>query len=177
MKKFLIATFALSMLVSVARANDGHGGPAGPPPVFDGGRDGGEAIVGSDGSIYLTSTTVTSGAATTKVVAVRSTGTIAWTATLPSGSGPLLLSGSNLITETAARASDGTVTTTLNAISTASGSAAWTRALTGRVSLHPFSGGTYAIIEVPPATAGGTATRSLSGIGNDGSVLFTLTLP
>jgi len=106
---------------------------------------------------------------------VRSTGTVAWTATLSVGA-HVVLSGSNLIAESGTRNSDGTFTTTLTAISTASGATAWTKTINGHAELRPFSGGTYAIVTVPPATAGGTATRSLIGIGNDGSTLFTLAL-
>ena len=81
----------------------------------------------------------------------------------------------NVIAESYTR-SDGTITTTLTAISAASGATAWTKTINGRVELIPFSGGTYAIVTVPATTSGGTATRSVIGIGNDGSTLFTLAL-
>ena len=199
MKKVFIATLAFTMLASLAAANDGHGGmgsgpggmgsgPSGTGSApggmgsgpggmagFDGGHDGGEAIVGSDGTLYIQSTTVASGAATnaTKVTAIRPSGAIAWTATV-TGRDRLVLSGTNLIVLSETKATDGTVTSTLSAISTTTGAAAWTRILAGRVvELEPFSGGTYAIIGTPAPTSGGTATRSVVGISNDGSVLFT----
>ena len=42
--------------------------------------------------------------------------------------------------------------------------------------LRPFNNGTYAVVVTPAATTGGTATRSLVAIGNDGSILWTLAL-
>jgi hypothetical protein len=162
MRKVSVVFVALLMVAAVASAQHG-GGP---------GRDGehgpgGNAIVGSDGTIYITNGTA--------ITAVRSTGTVAWTATL-STAGHVTLSDGNLIVENATRASDRTVTTTLTAISTASGATAWTKTINGHAELFPFSGGTYAIVVVPPTTSGGTATRSLIGISNSGSTLFTLAL-
>ena len=163
MKKVSVVFVALLMVAAVASAQHG-GGPGG--DHGPGGPDG-NAIVGSDGTIYITNGTA--------ITAVRSTGTVAWTATL-STAGHVTLSDGNLIVENATRASDGTVTTTLTAISTASGATAWTKTINGHAELFPFSGGTYAIVVVPPATSGGTATRSLIAISNSGSTLFTLAL-
>jgi hypothetical protein len=172
MKKALIATLAFTMLASLATANEGHSG-AGPAAGFDGGHDGAEAIVGSDGTLYLQSTTVASSVATTKVTAINPSGAIAWTATI-NGREPLVLSGTNLISVSETKATDGTITSTLSAISATTGAATWTRTLTGAVEkLKPFSGGTYALVVTPATNSGGTATRSVVGIGNDGSVLFT----
>ena len=162
MKKVSVVFAALLMVAAVASAQ--HGG--GPGPGGDRGP-GGDAIVGSDGTIYITHGTA--------ITAVRSTGTVAWTATL-STAGHVTLSDGNLIVENATRASDGTVTMTLTAISTASGATAWTKTINGHAELFPFSGGTYAIVVVPATTSGGTATRSLIGISNSGSTLFTLAL-
>lgn len=176
MKKVFAVFFAVSMLAAVALANEGHGGgPIGPGAAFAGPEGG--LTVGSDGTVYLTSTTVANNVATTTIKAVRSTGTVAWTATI-TGRGHFTLSGSNLLTVSEpAPASGETVTSTITAISTLSGATAWTRTITGRVGqLHPFSGGTYAEVIVPAATSGGTATRSLVAIGNDGAVLWTLAI-
>lgn len=170
MKKLAVVFLALMMAATVASAQ--HGGGPGPnhgPEGGDHGGPGGNVIVGSDGAIYL------SNAETQKITAVRSTGTVAWTATLPAA-GHVILSDGNLIVESAARASDGTVTTTLTAISTASGATAWTKTLNGHAELFPFSGGTYAVVVIPATTSGGTAARSLVGISNSGSTLFTLAL-
>ena len=178
MKRVSVVFLAVFFIAAMASAQHGGPGPMeGHGPGGPGGPHGpgGGAIVGSDGTIYISTVTEANNTATEKITAVRSTGTVAWTATL-STPGHAVLSDGNLIVESGSRASDGTVTTTLTAISTATGATAWTKSITGHVDLHPFSGGTYAIVTVPPATQGGTATRSLIGIGNDGSTLFTLAL-
>lgn len=183
MKKAVIAVFALLMVASIGLA-DGHGGGPGGGmgpgmgmgpdhgPGFEGG-----ALVGSDGTIYITSATTTSGTTTVSVKAIRSTGATAWTATLPAGARGLTLSDGNLLTTSETRASDGTVTTTITAISTTSGSTAWTKTINGFVrDFVPFNGGTYAFVVTPATSSGGSAARSLVAIGNDGSVLWTVTL-
>jgi outer membrane protein assembly factor BamB len=174
MKRTLITTLAFLMIATIAAANGGeHASPGG----NDFGRAGADAIVGSDGTVFITRTVVDTGTrtATTTVTAIRPTGTTAWTITL-STHGNLRLSGSNLISLSETRA-DRVVTSTLTAYSTATGTTAWTRAINGEVQeLLPFSGGTYALVVVPATTAGGTATRSLVAIGNDGSVLWTVSL-
>lgn len=174
MKKTLITTIAMLMLASLALAN-GHGGPGGPGP---GDFGEGNLLVASDGTVFLTHTVVDSATrtATTTVTAIRPTGTTAWTATLANRDAHLVLSGSNLLSVTSTAASGETVSSTITALSTLSGAVAWTRTLSGRVTeLQPFSGGTYAIVVVPATTSGGTATRQLVAIGNDGSVLWTVT--
>jgi len=158
MKKISVVAFTLLMTAAIASAQHG-GGPRPGGPGGEGGP-GGHAIVTSDGTIILNDDGT--------ITAVRSTGTVAWTKTLTT-EGPLVLSGVNLIQVSASRATDGTITSTLTAISTASGTTAWTKTFTGRVALEPFSGGTYALVST-------AAARSLVGIGNDGSTLFTLAL-
>ena len=175
MKRVLIALFAVSLATGIAFANE-HGGSGGPGP--DNGP-GGNLLVGSDGTVYVTHTVVDTSThtSTTTVTAIKSTGGTAWSATLPTNAGHLTLSGPNLIAVTRVRASDGTVTTTLTAISAATGATAWTKTINGEVTeLTPFSGGTYAVVVVPPTTSGGTATRSLDAIGNDGSTLWSVAL-
>src|SRR5256885_376524 len=165
MKRIPVVFLAVLMIAAAAIAHDGPGdhGPGGPAGFGPEGE--GHGTVGSDSTIYLTTLTVdsTAGTASTKITAVRPTGTIAWTATLPVAA-HLTLSDGNLIAESESRASDGTITTTLNAISTASGATAWTKTFTGRVALEPFNGGTYAFVTVPATTSGGSSTRSLVGI-------------
>ena len=177
MKKVVSLGFAIMMLAAIASAQ-GHGGPP-PGPGFGPGGDGGrDLIVASNGTVFITDTIfdTSTRTATTTIKAISATGAQLWTATLSNGRG-LTLSGSNLISLNETNASDGTVSSTLTAISTSSGTVAWTRTLSGRVmSLQPFSGGTYAIVVVPAATSGGSATRSLVAIGNDGSVLWTVSL-
>jgi hypothetical protein len=175
MKRTLITTLAFLMMATIAAADGGgHGGPG----DNDFGRGGADAIVASDGTVFITRTVVDTGTntAATTITAVRPAGTTAWTITVNSH-GNLRLSGSNLISLSETRAADGTVTATLTAYSTATGATAWTRTINGEVQdLLPFSGGTYAIVVVPATTTGGTATRSLVAIGNDGSVLWTISL-
>jgi hypothetical protein len=171
MKKVLAVAFAISMLAGIAAANDGHGGAPGGPGF---GPEGG-FIVGSDGTVYLSTTTVASGAATTALKAVRASGAVAWTVTV-NGRGDFTLSDGNLLSVSDST-TNGTVTSTITAISTATGATAWTRNLNGRVhELRPFTNGTYAITVVPATTTGGTPTRTLTAIGNDGSILWTLAL-
>jgi hypothetical protein len=175
MKRVLIAMLALSLIGGAAFAHDGkgQGGPG------DHGSEGGGALsVGSDGTVFVTkaSSTSTTAAPNFILAAIRSTGTTAWSVTI-SGRPDFTLSGNNLINESYAKAADGTVTSTLTAYSTVSGSVAWTRTINGRVQeLRPFSGGTYAVVVVPATTSGGTATRNLVALGNDGSVLWTVAI-
>lgn len=179
MKRVWIAVLALSLATGAAFAQ-GHGGGPGEHGAGPGdGGPGGHLIVGSDGTVYITHTTVDTSTrtSTTTVTAIKSSGATAWTATLPANARGLTLSGANLITAVEVRASDGSVTTTLTAISAATGAGAWTKTINGAVEdLTPFSGGTYAVVVVPATTSGGTATRSLVAIGNDGSTLWTVNL-
>jgi hypothetical protein len=178
MKKVLMTTIALLMVTSLAMANGGGRGPGGPGGDFGFGP-GGELLVSSDGTVFLTRTVSDSatGAATTTITAVRSTRTTAWTATLPVRDGHLTLSGTNLLSVTSSMATDGTVSSTITAISTASGATAWTLTRAGRVTeLEAFNGGTYAIVVTPAATTGAAATRSLIAISPTGTVLWSVTV-
>jgi len=180
MKRVLTAAFAFLMVASIAAANGpghGPGGPGGPGDIGHG-PDGG-LIVASNGTVFITSSTYDSATntATTTIKAVSSSGSVLWTQTLTNARGGFELSGSNLISENETVATDGTVTTTLTAISTASGATAWTKTINGRVTnLTPFNGGTYAVVVVPATTSAGTATRSLVAISDAGAILFSITL-
>jgi hypothetical protein len=186
MKRLLIAVFAMTLVAGAAVANEGHGGGPGPGNgAADLGRDGGEhgAIVGSDGTVYVVKASSTTNGTTTvtrQVVAIRSTGTTAFTVTLPTGARDLELSGSNLLTVTESSTTGGgitTITSTITAISTNSGATAWTRTIDGRIGeLTPFSGGTYVFVTKPATTSGGSATHSLVAVGSDGTVLWTVSL-
>ena len=177
MRKLIFAAIALVMMAAVANAehgggmggDHGQGGPGGGPEAH--------AIIGSDGTLYLTSAATSNGTTTVTVKAIRSNGSTAWTATLPSGARRLELSDGNLLTVTSTTASDGTVSSTITAISTASGATAWTKTIAGRIGeLAPFSGGTYVFVTVPAATSGATATHSIVAIDNNGNTLWTVTL-
>jgi hypothetical protein len=179
MKRILVATLALTLMTGIAYAEGGHGGGGG-----RGGEQGidrgpgGDLTIGTNGTVYLTRvTTDAAGTRTAQLVAISATGATLFTAALPSGTEHVELSGSNLLTVSDTRNTDGTVTSTITAISANSGATAWTKTINGHVtSLTPFSGGTYAIVVVPPATSGAAATRSLVAIGNDGSTLWTVAL-
>jgi len=168
MKRVLIITFAM-MLAVVGAFAQGHGpdhGPGGP-----GGGFGGPAIISSDGTVYVTKASATTGSV--DVVAIRSTGAVAWTATI-ADRGRLLLSDGNLLSASDTKNADGTFTTTITALSTASGTVAWTKDFAGHAEpIGAFSGGTYLSVVVPAATSGGTATRSLVALSNSGAVLWT----
>jgi outer membrane protein assembly factor BamB len=181
MKRVLAATFALMMMAAVAMA-DGHGGPGGSGgPGGERGDFGAHAnlTVGSDGTVYITRAAATSTAASPlfEVVAIRSTGATAWTATLPTGSRDVELSGTNLLTVTDTTASGAaTPTEKITAISAATGVVVWTLSIDGRVSsLEPFSGGTYVVVVKPSTTSGGTSTRTLEAVSSAGAVLWSVT--
>ena len=181
MKKLSIVFLALMMVATIASAQHGGGpgpehGHGGPGDFGPGGPGAGPLSLGSDGSIYLSKVTETStDVYTTTITAVRPAGTVAWTATV-NAAAHVIVSDGNVIAESGVRNSDGTFTTTLTAFSAATGAVAWTKTLSGHAQLIPFSGGTYAIVTIPATTSGGAATRSLIGISNSGTTLFTLAL-
>jgi hypothetical protein len=191
MRKSLFAAVTVA-LIAVAGFAQGHGpgmrapGMAGPgtggPEMGrgDGPGFGAGLVVASDGTVFIVTEVpgTTPGTGTTTIMAVRPTGTTAWTATLANGHGRLELSGSNLLSVAETKATDGTFSSTITAISTTSGATAWSKTIAGHVGgLTPFSGGTYAVVVVPATTSGAAATRSLVAIGNDGSILWTVALP
>ena len=174
MKKVLI-TFAISLIAGAAMAQMSGHNPGTPFPMPFPGLEAGLTI-GSDGTVYLTSVSVTNNVATTTIKAVRSTGTVAWTASVPGRVHPEISDG-NLLYVTETTAADGTLTSTINAINTTTGAAAWARALGGRIGdIHPFNGGTYVVQMTASTTAGTAPTRTLVALGNDGSILWTLNL-
>ena len=179
MRKLVPVAIAVLMMATFAMANDRGGGMGGDHGGMGPGEMGpaAHALVGSDGTVYITSSTTTNGTTTVTVKAIRSNGSTAWTATLPAGAHRLELSDGNLIAESNVRNSDGTHTTTLTAISTTSGATAWTKTINGIVGeITPFSGGTHLFVTVPATTSGGTATRSLVAIDNNGNTLWTVAL-
>jgi hypothetical protein len=180
MKRIAAISFTLLLLAGIANARGpgnpggGPGGPGGP----GGGPEGGHAIVAADGTIFVTRVVTDSATdtSTTQIVAVTPAGTTAWTATLTDRRGGLLLSGSNLLSVSDS-STDSAVSSTVTARSTATGAVSWTATLNGRITdLEPFSGGTYAIVVVPPATTDGTARRSLVAISDSGATLWTVSL-
>jgi hypothetical protein len=180
MKKTGIAILALLMVATFAVAND-HGGPppAGPAGVHGPEGDGGDLDVASDGTVLITRAAASSTTANpvAELVAIRN-GAVAWTATLPSPRTETEISGSQVIEVIDTTATGATTpTTTLTALSLSTGAQAWTLNITGRVNrLTPFSGGTYAVVIIPAATSGGTATRNLVAISSSGTILWTVAI-
>jgi hypothetical protein len=178
MKKTAIAVLALLMVATFAVA-DGHGGPGAGGPGGRGPEGGGYLEVASDGTVIITRATASSTAAAplAEVVAIRN-GAIVWTSTLPSLRTDTEISGTQLLEAYDTTATGATTpTTTIRALSLATGAQAWTLNITGRVSdLTPFSGGTYAVVIIPATTTGGTATRNLVAISSTGVVTSTVAL-
>ncbi len=176
MKKTGIAVLALLMIATFAVANE-HGGP--PPAGEPGGHGegGGYLDVAADGTVIITRVAASSTASSpvAELVAIRN-GAIAWTATLPSPRTETEVSGTQVIeVNEPAPAAGATPTTTLTALSISNGAQAWTLNITGRVnSLTPFNGGTYAVVIIPAATSGGTATRNLVAISSSGVITSTV---
>jgi|GEM_PF-846916 len=180
MKKAGIAVLALLMIATFAVANE-HGGGPGPAAGVAGhgpeGEGGGYLDVASDGTVIVRRAAASSTAATpvSELVAIRN-GAVVWTATLPSPRTGTEISGAQVIEVIDSTATGATTpTTTLTALSIANGAQAWTLNITGRVhSLTPFNGGTYAVVIIPAATSGGTATRNLVAISSSGVITSTV---
>ena len=170
----LVTTFAVAQGHG-GMGGPGHGGPGGPQDFGRGGDEG--LLVSSDGTVYIVHSTSTTTTAA-EVVAINSAGAVVFRSALTSGRGHLVLSGSNLINVTGNEATATTAaTSTLTAISAATGTQVWTLTLDGHVGeLRPFSGGTYAVVLAPPATAGTAPSRTLVGISNSGTVLFKVAI-
>ena len=208
--------FTLVLLVAgVANAQmmggGNHGGSGTPGNGQNGGMNGGMGdmagmvgmgnhrglIVGSDGTVYTVriSNPTTTQAATFEVVAVRPSGAIGWTASVNAGMTFIELSGNNLLVTSSPHGFDmgygqtpTTTSSTLVALSTASGSVQWTLQLDGfAFDVEPFAGGTYVTVAEPAQSNnsggmhGGTGsvsygTRTLVAVGNDGKVLWSVPL-
>ncbi len=178
MKKTGIAVLALLMAATFAVANE-HGGGPGCPGGHGPEGDGGRISVAADGTVIITRAAASSTAAApvAEIAAIRN-GAVVWTSTLPSVHTDIELSGAQVIEVYDTTATGATTpTTTLKALATSTGAAAWTLGINGRVSdLTPFSGGTYAVVTVPATTTGGTATRSIVAISSSGTILWTVAI-
>jgi outer membrane protein assembly factor BamB len=142
-------------------------------------------------------TTVAGQASSSEVVAIRPSGTVAWTAKLDGGMSWLQLSGNLVLVASGngdsglgmnggTQASDDK--SQLVALSAASGSVQWKLDVDGFVTaLEPFSGGTYVLLAKHDATNAGTAMygasngttpmrRTVAAIDNTGKVLWSLDL-
>ena len=171
MKRALIFSIILTVTAAVASAQQHHGGGPGPGP--EGGAGG--AIIGSDGTAYIETHTVTGSTETTSLVAISASGTKRWSVTLDNG-GRAILSGSNLII--ASRTGDNTTPSfKLTAINTASGATAWSLTINGIAGeIEPYNGGVYVTVVTPATSSGTAATRSLVAVSSSGSVLWTVAI-
>jgi len=175
MKKLSIAV-AIMMVAAAAFANGPDHGPGGPGGPGEPGGGGG-VIVDSNGTVYIDVLTA-AGTSTTApafvLKAINSSGAVVWTSASMSGEHHFELANSNLISVSTTRATTTTAaSSTITAISTATGTTAWTLTVDGiATDVHPFSGGIYTIVVTPPASSGGTATRTLEAISNSGTVLW-----
>jgi PQQ-like domain len=161
-----------------------------------GGAMGQALTVGSDGVVYTLRTTTATGSSVpaVQVVAIRPSGTVAWSASVDGGMTRVKLSGNVLLIADGGEdmgMNNGTATddngkSRLVGLSAASGSVQWTVDLDGFVSsLEPFSGGTYVIIVKGDFANGGMTgttggqngmTRTLLAVGPDGKILWSLPL-
>jgi hypothetical protein len=179
-RKILIAVLTLTLAAGAAFAHNGGpgggpGGGRGDEGLRDGGPGGGNLLVGSNGTVYIVRESASS-ADTYELVGISSTGGTLFTVNIGASRQHFELSGSNLLA-VAATESNGTISSTITARSGSTGAVVWTRTLAGRVhELTPFNGGTYVVVTVPATTSGGTGTRSLVALGNDGTVLWTVAL-
>lgn len=156
-------------------------------------------IVGADGTVYtvrVSNPTTTASQATFEVVAVRSSGAIGWTASVNAGMTFIEISGSHLLVTTSPHGFDmgeqspTSLSSTLVALSTASGLQQWTLQLDGfAFDIEPFAGGTYVTVVKPAQSSnsnggmhgGGNGTvsygtRTLIAVGTDGKVLWSVPL-
>ncbi len=181
--------------------NNGTGSGMGGAYGLMGGAMGQALTVGSDGVAYTLRSTSPSGTTTPaiEVVAIRPSGTVAWSANVDGGMTRVKLSGNLLLIANGGEGigmQNGTTsndheTSQLVALSTASGSVQWTLALDGFAStLEPFSGGTYVTVikgdfsNMNGANGGmnGTTgtpnnmTRTLVAVSTDGKVLWSVSL-
>lgn len=175
----------------------GSGNPAGGMNLGMGDGMGQALTVGSDGAVYMlrTSTTTTSTQfPSVEVVAIRPSGTIAWTAKLDGRMNRLELSGNLVLVSSGdgdmglRNGSSGTTddASRLVALSSTSGLVQWQTDLDGFVAaIEPFSGGVYALLVQRDGTSRGNGMRngptmsmkrSVAAIDNAGKVLWKFDL-
>lgn len=153
----------------------------------------GQALtVGTDGVVYTQRVTTVAGQTSSlEVVAIRSTGTVAWTAKLDGGMSRLKLSG-NLVLVAGGNGDMGMNggndaagdKSQLVALSAASGSVQWKLDLDSFVAaVEPFAGGTYVLLAKNDTTNAGHGTsgttsmkRTVAAVDNSGKVLWSYDL-
>lgn len=143
-------------------------------------------VVGTDGVLYvvrngLSPTSTPAG----EVVAIRPSGTVAWTAKLASAVHRVEFAGSSVLVATGPAMGGmgrwpvgGTLTSSVVALSAASGAVVWQTALDGVVTgIEPFANGTYVLIHVPNVSSTTMSVkRSVAAIDSTGKVLWKVDL-
>lgn len=199
--RMIIAVAASLLAAHIATAQMGGGmhGGSGTSGGMGYGSDmmGRLLTVGADGVVYtLRGVTTTTGVPRVEVVAIRPTGTTAWTATVDGRMTRLELSG-NLVLVASGNGGMGMdrgngstdEKSRLVALSAASGAVQWQVEIDGvAMAIEPFAGGVYAlVVKWEGTTSGGTGMhrgaigtktvkRSLAAFDTAGKLLWTLPL-
>lgn len=213
-----VALLAAQFATAQMMGGSGHGGSNGNNGGNNGGMNGGMTggginpgtmmgamgggmgrplIVGSDGVLYTLRVSPVSAtqAASVDVVAIRPSGTQAWSAKVEGRMTRLELSGTLVLVSAGSgdigmdgSFGNGTDPSRLVALSATSGSVQWTVNLDAQVaSLEPFTGGVYALLVRRDGTSSGNGMfngsngtspmkRSLAAIDNAGKLLWTIDL-
>lgn len=143
-------------------------------------------VVGTDGVLYvvrnvLSATSTPAG----EVVAIRPSGTVAWTAKLQGVVHRLEFAGSSVLVATGPAMggmgrwpAGGVLTSSVVALSAASGSVVWQTALDGVVTaIEPFANGTYVLIHVPNMSSTTMSVRrTVAAIDSAGKVMWKVDL-
>lgn len=180
-----LALAALSGPALAQMGGMGHrGGGNGVGP--DMARGDGRVLVAPDGKAILVKRTTTSSGSTTtttvELVAVGTSGTVAWTFTPPADIGQIALpSGLVVLNAVTPGSSAASATSQLVALNLSSGAHAWSLAVDGMVhDLQVTPTGLLGVVSKYAATTGtatqGAVSRSLVSISLSGSVAWTLAL-
>jgi hypothetical protein len=207
------ATLLVAQIATAQMMGGGGGHHNGPPSNGGGGMNGGgmngggmgasgmvggwmgQALTaGADGVVYTQRWTPDGQNASLEIIAVRPSGTVAWSTKVEGRMALLKLTGDLVLVATGNEEmmSSGNGTgndgSQLVALSAASGVAQWTLDLDGfAAALEPFSGGTYALIMKQDGTSSGTGMqngsngtmsmkRSLAAIDHTGKLLWKVDL-
>lgn len=195
MKRAAISALLVILTASIAaaqmmpgggmhRGSNPPGGSAGSMTPMAGMEN--SLVVGTDGVLYvvrnvLSATSTPAG----EVVAIRPSGTIAWTAKLQSIVHRVEFAGSSVLVATGPAMggmgrwpAGGALTSSVVALSAASGAVVWQTALDGVVTgIEPFATGTYVLIHVPNvSSATMSVKRSVVAIDNAGKVIWKVEL-
>jgi hypothetical protein len=180
-KLALVAVMLLT--AATAGAQRGHGPVGGTMSgggmggdMMDDGMGGMTLLVAPNGTVITSSVTLnsTTNVYSTSVVALNSTGSVAWRWTAPNGVHQIELAGNLVLVSGGHMNYDGTTTTSnaeLTALALSNGAVAWKAALPGvAVSIEPAANQIFVLTMQPGATQGtGTGSGGMgSGMGSGG---------